>query len=65
MQGKRVFFTKRDFELKSAIQGLVTYNGFISLIKMRPFLVTDSTYFCNKSWTATYDPLLQELYIFP
>lgn len=61
---KRILFTKRDFELKSEYRGLVTYNGFYFTYKNETFLVTDTKYFCNKSWTISYNPLFKSFISF-
>ena len=61
---KRVFFTKRDVELKPEFKGLVTYDGFFFDYKGIKFTVEDFNYFCNKSWTISYSPLLKNFISF-
>ena len=61
---KRIIFTKRDVELKPEFKGLVTYDGTLFRYKGQTFTVEDFTYFCNKSWTISYSPLLKNFISF-
>jgi len=61
---KRVIFTKRDVELKPQYKGLVTYDGSSFHYKDQTFTIEDFTYFCNKSWTIAYSPLLKNFISF-
>jgi hypothetical protein len=61
---KRIIFTKRDVELKPQFKGLVTYDGTLFHYKDQTFTVEDFTYFCNKSWTISYSPLLKNFISF-
>ena len=61
---KRIIFTKRDVELKPEFKGLVTYDGTLFRYKDQTFTVEDFTYFCNKSWTISYSPLLKNFISF-
>ena len=58
----RVFLTKLDYELRASYIGKVVYDGttFVYTPVTGPpveIFLTDSTYFCNKSWTVAYSPL--------
>lgn len=61
---KRVIFTKRDVELKPEYKGLVTYDGVFFRYEDKVFTVENSKYFCNKSWTISYSPLLKSFISF-
>lgn len=56
---KRVIFTKRDVELKHQFKGFTTYDGTSFHYKDETFDIENSNYFCNKSWTISYNPLLK------
>jgi hypothetical protein len=58
----RLFLTKRDYELRSRYVGRVNYvdGKFIYTPIGGPaveIFLTNSIYFCNKSWTVAYSPL--------
>jgi len=44
-------------ELKPQYKGQVTYDGHLFQYKDIKFTVEDFTYFCNKSWSISYDPI--------
>ncbi len=59
---ERVFLTKLDYELKNEYIGKVTYEDDVFTYTPTvgdPVVIslTDSTYFCNKSWTLGFSPL--------
>lgn len=56
---KRVIFTKRDVELKPQYKNYVTYDGMLFHFDNEVFTVENDKYFCNKSWTISYYPLLK------
>lgn len=61
---KRIFFTKRDVELRPEYKGVVQYNGQFFTYKDDKFDITSSKYFCNKSWTLSYNPLFKNFVSF-
>jgi len=61
---KRIFFTKRDVELRPKYKGLVTYNGTVFKYEDKIFDPDNETYFCNKSWTISYAPLFKNFISF-
>lgn len=52
----RLFLTKLDYELKSSYIGQVTYENGDFYYQNEVISLTDTTYFCNKSWTIAYSP---------
>ena len=61
---KRIIFTKRDVELKPEYKGHVTYDGNLFYLGDNTFTVENDKYFCNKSWTISYNPLLKSFVSF-
>ena len=61
---KKVLFTKRDVELKPEYKGHVTYDGTFFHFGSEFFTVEDSRFFCDKSWTISYSPLLKSFVSF-
>jgi hypothetical protein len=61
---KRIFFTKRDVELRPEYKGRVEYNGQFFSYKDDKFDITSTKYFCNKSWTLSYNPLFKNFISF-
>ena len=55
----RLFLTKLDYALLPKWKGQVTYIGGVFLFDGTPIALTDTTYFCNKSWTLSYSPALK------
>lgn len=55
----RLFVTKRDFEVQRTYKGQITFDGTNFTYKGQIIQLTDSTYFCNKSWTMSYSPMLK------
>lgn len=56
---KRILFTKRDVQLKPEFKGRVKYNGDFFNFEGINFGITNSNYFCNKSWTISYSPVFK------
>lgn len=56
----RILLTKRDAKLLPEYKNQVTYTNGNFYLGEQIIFPTDSTYFCNKSWTLAYNPLLQE-----
>lgn len=56
---KRVIFTKRDVELKPLYKKHVQYDGNLFQFGDEKFTPDNTKYFCNKSWTISYNPLLK------
>lgn len=61
---KRVIFTKRDVELRAEYRGLVTYDGEFFYYEDEIFNENSDKFFCNKSWTITYSPILKKFISF-
>lgn len=61
---KRVIFTKRDIELRAEYRGLVTYDGDFFYYEDEVFNENSDKFFCNKSWTITYSPILKKFISF-
>jgi hypothetical protein len=61
---KRVLFTKRDVELKPEYKGHISYDGTFFHFGDEFFTVEDSRFFCDKSWTISYSPLLKSFVSF-
>lgn len=61
----RLFLTKLDYQLRSEWVGQVTYEddgsgrGGSFFVGETEISLTDTTYFCNKSWTISYSPGLK------
>lgn len=55
----RIFFTKRDAQLKKEYRNKVIYTNFNFVYNNEIIEPTDTTYFEQKSWTIAYSPLLQ------
>lgn len=56
---KKILFTKRDVELKPEYKGFVTYDGTLFHYNGETFTTESTKYFCNKSFTIAYSPLLK------
>ena len=63
---KKIIFTKRDAQLKEEWRGFVEYQGdlFYDKVNNKHILPTDETYFCNKSFTISYSPLIKQFISF-
>ena len=62
---KRVFFTKRDVELKPEYKNKgITLNGDVFTFNGENFTVESQKYFCNKSFTISYNPVLEHFISF-
>lgn len=55
----RIIITKRDVQLKPEYRGTVTYDGNVFKYKDETFIVSNDKYFCDKSWTISYSPMLK------
>ena len=61
---KRLFITKKDYSLKPEYQGLITYTNGQFTLDNTPISVANLAYFCDKSWTIAYTPLLDQFVSF-
>jgi len=64
---KRMIFTKRDVELKPAFRNFIKFDGtsFYNISEPnKKFTLENPEYFCNKSWTISYNPLFKSFISF-
>jgi len=61
---KRVFITKKDYELKKSYKSLVDYRNNKFYLEDLEIFPTDETYFINRCWTIAYDAKMDQFISF-